>query len=180
MTAYKLPDALGGSEVDVLGDQTPTRVLADYVWVRHSQLGMVQLNRNALTEVRPALAKEPPTGGAAASEYTVWLHAHNGWFDGFDTADGSGDPIEFFTWPELNRRHPELRVLVYDPLADSAAPDLPYRLETTTGGNYVTVGVKETGFIEASGSGRVLMTASDAERMGSAYFAAARASREAS
>lgn len=63
-------------------------------------------------DIVPPLAKEPPTGGAAATKYTVWLHGHNGWFDGFDTADGSGDPIEFLSWEQLNQRHPEVRELI--------------------------------------------------------------------
>lgn len=109
MSAYKLPDWLGGRECQVIraaqGPYVTVSVVEDDVSAH------IELMRGLLVEVAPPLPPEPPTGGAAASEYTVWLRSASGWFDGF-----SSEPTEFITWDELNRRHPELRVLVHDPV----------------------------------------------------------------
>lgn len=56
------------------------------------------------------LAPEPPSGSAVATDLTVWLRGHYGWFDGFA---GPGEP-ELLTWAQLNSRHPEVTRLVRD------------------------------------------------------------------
>lgn len=82
-------------------------------------------------ELPKVLAKEPPSGGAAATEHTVWLHAHGGWFDGFTY---SLDAPEFLTWAQLNERHPDVRVLVHDPAA--TASELPARFGDADGDRF--------------------------------------------
>lgn len=115
MTTYRLPDWLGGHGCSIIADHGNGRVD-----VRLLDWGIVvELERTSLTEVKPPLPPEPPSGGAAASNETVWLHSHRGWFDGF-----AAEP-QFLSWYALNARHPELRVLVADPAR--AYPDR-YRL----------------------------------------------------
>lgn len=82
-----------------------------------------ELNYGVTIEVlAPPPAPEPAGGSAAATGYTVWLHSHRGWFDGF----ASETPTIFLTWEQLNAQHPEVRALVYDPVTN--APDLPWSI----------------------------------------------------
>jgi hypothetical protein len=128
VTRYRLPEALG--EVEMLTDQEPTRAVNEYRWVHHAELGLIQVHRNRLTEVKPPLPEDPGPG--------AWLV--NGQVCVRTTEDDDAAPwcwpgalahgtSTWSEWPDLLKAvgvGPIVR-LVPDPLAE--APELPW--ETT-------------------------------------------------
>lgn len=145
-----------------------TVVLSENEHVRLGNHGRWQVTVEILEQPLPP-AKEPPSGGAAATEFSVWLRSFKGWFDGF----GNVEVSEFLTWEQLNAKHPEVRELTYAVPLD--APALPWSL----GSCQMTASVEVTGsgFIDIlTDSGPY--TADEAEQIARAVLAAVRAARE--
>lgn len=125
---HELPPHLGGWPCRPLGSAANNELgqmltLVEYAVQAPEQPRTFRIfvDRHELTEVEPP-KPEPPSGSAVAANYSVWLRGHGGWFDGFEPDVGR----EFLTWQQLNTRHPEVQVLVYDPVA--SAPELPWQL----------------------------------------------------
>jgi hypothetical protein len=133
VTAYRLPDDLA-AELEVLGDQEPTRVMGNYVWVRHDQLGVVHLDRTRLAAVLPP---EPTNDRAYAlvtgvARYTeIFGRRDSEWWS---TSEYQRVGL---SWAQLHERG-KVTVLVPDPADD--APELPLKLtDGPTGGWLATV-----------------------------------------
>lgn len=125
---YMLPGQLE-PEVEILGDQNPKVVPPNLVWVRHPELGVVQLDRTRLTEVKPPLPLEPSADSVVLDrDGDAWQRDPSG-PEGPDGERwvGTASPVRL-TWERLNNRYGPLRRLVPDPADD--APELPWTLGT--------------------------------------------------
>lgn len=123
MTKFKLPDILGGIEVEDVGDQvhglsTAVQTLMSHVTVEVPGVGLVRIARNKLTEVEPPLPEEPPVGAVVLDrDGDVWARKDQGdkpWECGGLDAD----------WEHLNNRYGPVVRMVPDPVA--SAPELPW------------------------------------------------------
>lgn len=74
---YKLPEALGGGEYEALTDY---RSKAGDDWrfrFRIPDVGLVDVPAESLTEVKPPLPPEPPTGSVVRDKHgRVWVSLH--------------------------------------------------------------------------------------------------------
>lgn len=184
MTSYRLPDWLGGHEVDILG----VRGDGDRICrprtddIQNDERVEIHIHPDLLVEIKPPLPEEPPSGGAAATTYSVYVRCAKGWFDAF----ASDDPIRFKTWEWLNHEHPEIRPLAFDPVAN--APELPYvladesddRITVSTGPGPFRRNCVDIGFnLHEDATDYCRYEPDEAELLGLAILRAARQAKEA-
>lgn len=167
MTTYRLPDALGGAEVEITSE--PGQRLASFR-IPGTNMGIITLAHSLLVEVKPPLPPEPTVDGTFVTvesegpkvyaysrrgavrmsmhpdllpEYCWWWHDDTSWVSWAQVC-AEGDPV----------------VRVPDPAAD--APELPWHT-TDSEGTSVCVQSTRPGwtFIETSNGGGVWLTPDD-------------------
>lgn len=112
MTLYRLPDNLGGREVEcTLYEQDGNT----WLWFSLDGKWMIHTREEALTKVSPPLPPEPPVGAILAGGGCHWLHGARGWFDVW-TSMSIAVEARFLPWADLFERYGDQLVpLVPDP-----------------------------------------------------------------
>lgn len=135
MTAqrYRLPEALGGREVELLTDQEPTRNVGDYVWVRDPDLGVIQMPMSKLTPVPPPIPEEPEPGAYEIGGRTAvrWKLDHSCCW-AYDDVNGSYVTSAWGAlWDEIGGPDVTIRRLVPEPPVERVT--LPWSGESQYG-----------------------------------------------
>lgn len=167
MTQYKLPDQLGGGEVDAVEYDKDGQT---WIWFPIGEW-MMHCRSDALTKVEPPLPPEPPIG-------TVMLDKDGDvWQRDNETSDygwvGTAVPARV-PWECLNAKYGPLTRLVPDPADD--APALPWECDDEDGDELRIEPTSRTdlaAFIKTTRAG-VRLTAADARLAAAALLRAAR------
>jgi hypothetical protein len=122
MSTYKLPVGIGGGDVELLTDQNPTRLVDDFVWVRHEVLGLVQVERRKLVAPLPP---EPEEGAVVMVGETVLRRKTFATYGPEMCWRAVGDEDQW-SWRDICHRGTPVR-LVPDPAA--SAPDMPWSIK---------------------------------------------------
>jgi len=170
MTTYRLPEALGGGEVEIVTPAWAGNAIICEVALVDQPDVKVSLARSLLTEVEPPLPPEPAPGSVLRCN-DGYLHIRRG--SGMARSDHREG---YSTWAEIVASHDQPLVrLVPDPFAEPV--ELPWRQRI---GKYSTATVSRTvvGEITLSldSGGRVMapdLTTADAKSIARALWAAA-------
>lgn len=130
MSTYRLPDALGGAEVEICGTSFDSSLRVD---IDLPGLGRFPFPQRLLVEVKPPLPPEPEAGAAVVVRNADGT-AHNIFQRDDVNADDAGNWFgagirRGTTWENLHASGRSIIRLVPDPAAD--APPLPAVLGTS-------------------------------------------------
>lgn len=131
-TRYKLPEWLGGHEVDVHGTRGDGQLIVTPRGIGPTGVNPteIHIDRDELTEVKPPLPPEPgPLAVVRDRHGMAWQR---------EAGTGSPDWLSLSdhkTWQELNADLGPLTLLVPDPADD--APELPFTLHGGPNGEWL-------------------------------------------